>query len=89
MVGSCQGTFKLWWAVVQDDLTGREEDGLTYTLLLDDLSLQVLHDTTMLPLEQLSLEDPMGLDVPDGFGTGGLGFLDHMASGCLGFLDCH
>ena len=89
MVGSSQGTFKLQWAVVQDDLTGREEVGLTSALLLDDVSLQVPHDAAMLPLEQLSLKDPMGLDLADGFGTGGLGFLDHFASGCLGLLDCH
>ena len=89
MVGSSQGAFKLWWAVVQDDLTGGEEVGSISALLLDDLSLQVPHDAAMLLLEQLSLKDPMGLDLADGFGTGGLGFLDHLASGCLGFPDHH
>ena len=58
MVESGQDTFKLWWAVVQDDLTGREEVSSTSALLLDDLSLQVLHDGAMLPMEQLSLKDP-------------------------------
>ena len=89
MVGSSQSTFKLWRAVVQGDLTSGEEVGLTSALLLDDLFLQVLHDTAMLPLEQLHLKDPLGLDLTDGFGTCGLSFLDHMASGCLGLLDHH
>ena len=84
MVGSGWDTFKIWWAVVQDDVTGGEEVGLTSALLLDDLSLQVLHDAAMLPMVQLSLKDPMGLDLTDGFGTGGLGFLDHMV--VLAFL---
>ena len=51
MVGSSQSTFKLWWAVVQGNLTGGEEVGLTSALLLEDLFLQVLHDAAMLPLE--------------------------------------
>ena len=89
VVGSGWDTFELWWAVVQGDLTGREEVSSTSALLLDDLSLQVLHDAAMLPMEQLSLKDPMGLILTDGFGTGDLSFLDHMASGCLGFPDCH
>ena len=89
MIGSSQGTFKLWWAVVQDDLTGREEVGSTSALLSNDLSLQVSHDAAMLPLEQLSLKDPMSLGLADGFGTGGFSFLDHTASCCLGFFDCH
>ena len=87
MVGNGQDAFKLWWVVVQDDLTGREEVSLTSALLLDDLSLQVPHDAAMLPMEQLSLKDPMGLDLTDGFGRGGLSFLAHTSSGCLGFPD--
>ena len=60
MVGSSQSAFKLWWAVVQGDLTGREEVGLTSVLLLDDLCLQIPHDVAMLPLEGLSLRGPLG-----------------------------
>ena len=51
MVGSSQSAFKLWWTVVQGDLTGGEEVSSTSVLLLDDLFLQVLHDVAMLPLE--------------------------------------
>ena len=51
VVGSGQSTFKLWWAGVQGDLTGREEVSLTSALLSNDLFLQVLHDVAMLPLE--------------------------------------
>ena len=75
--------------MVQGDLTSREEVGSTSALLLDDLSLQLPHNAAMLHLERLHLKDPFGLNLADGFGTGGLGFLDHMASDCLGFLDCH
>ena len=89
MAGGSQDAFKLQWAVVQDDLTSREEVSLTSALFLDDLSLQVPYDAAMLPKEQLSLKDPMGLSLIVGFGTGGLGFLDQVASGCLGFPDCH
>ena len=84
MVGSSQSTFKLWRAVVQGNLISGEEVSSTSALLLDDLFLQVPHDAAMLPFEGLSLKDPLGLDLADGFGTGGLSFLDHTASGCLG-----
>ena len=69
-------------------LTGGEEVGLTSALLSNGLFLQVLHDVAMFPLEWLSLRGPLGLDLPDGLGTGSFGFLDDTASGCLGFLDC-
>ena len=39
-------------------------------------------------MEYHSLRDLLGFDLTDGFGTGSLGFLDQMAPGCLGFLNC-
>ena len=63
-------------AVVQDDLTGREEVGLTSALLSGDLFLQVPHDVAMFLLEQHSLRDPLGLDLADGLGTGSFSFLE-------------
>ena len=89
MVGSGQSTLNLWWVVVQGNLTGGEEVGSTFALLLDELFLQVLHDVAMLPLECLTLRGTLGLELTDGFGTGSFSFLDHKASGCLDFLDCH
>ena len=89
VVGSNKGTFQLWWAVVQDNLTGREEVGLTSALLSSGLFLQVPHDVAMFLSEWCSLRDPLGLDLTDGLGTSSFGLLDQMASGCLGFLDCH
>ena len=61
MVGSNQSAFKLWWAVVQGDLTGREEVGSTSALLLDDLFLQVPHDAAMLPF---GMTQPEGSSEP-------------------------
>ena len=86
MVGNHQHTLELCRAGAQGGLAGREEVSLTSALLSDDLNLQVLHDFTMYPLEQLGLGGPPDLGIPDGCRASSFGLLDGMGLGHLRFF---
>ena len=87
MVGSYQCAVEFWGASSQGSLTDRKEVELTLTLLFNRFLFKALHGFVVQLLNGARLGGPLGLCLPDGYGTMGLGFLDRTGADGFCFLD--